>query len=60
MKGIGTIRFQLEACGFMEIEHMLFVPKLRVNLLSVSTLEDGGDGITFQQGKVLVSLAEDT
>lgn len=47
VKGIGTVRFQLEVGGFLEIEHMLFVPKLRMNLHSVSSFKDGGYGITF-------------
>ena len=47
VKGIGTIRFQLEEGGFLEIKHMLFVLELRVNLLLVSSFIDGGYGITF-------------
>lgn len=44
----------------MDIEHMLFVPKIRVNLLLVLYFEDGGYGITFQQGQVLVSSMKAT
>jgi hypothetical protein len=47
VKGIGNIRFQLEASGFLKIEHIVFFPELRVNLLLVSTFKDGGYGITF-------------
>ena len=39
---------------------MLFVPNIRVNLLSISSFEDGGYGITFQQGQVCVSSEEAT
>ena len=48
LKAIRTVRFQLEKGGFLVIEHMLYVLELNVNLLSVSTFEDGGYGITFQ------------
>jgi hypothetical protein len=45
----------LEAGGFLVIEHMLYILEVRVNLLLVSSFEDGGYGITFQQGQVLIS-----
>ena len=48
VEGIGTIRFQLEVGGFLVIEHMLYVLELSVNLLLMSSFEDGGYGITFQ------------
>lgn len=60
VKGIVTIRFQLEEGGLMEIEHMLFVIELRVNLLLQSSFKDGGNGITFHKGQVFVSSVEDT
>jgi hypothetical protein len=31
----------------MEMEEMLFVPELKVNLMSLSTLEDEGYGVAF-------------
>jgi len=34
----------------MDMEEMLFVPKSKVNFLSVSFLEDEGYGIVFQHG----------
>jgi hypothetical protein len=37
---VGRVRFQLEYRGFLELDGVLFVPGLRVNLLSVSALED--------------------
>ena len=51
MKGIETIRFQLEVGGFLEIEHMLFVLDLRVNLLSISSFEDGDMGLHSSMNK---------
>jgi hypothetical protein len=40
--GVGSVRFQLEYGGLLELDGVLFVPGLRVNLLSVSALEDVG------------------
>jgi hypothetical protein len=54
VRGVGYVRFQLESGGFMGIEQMLFVPELKVNLLSVSTFKDEGYGVAFQDGHVLV------
>lgn len=55
VKGIGTVRFQLEAGAFPVIEHMLYILELSVNLFSGLDFEDGGYGITFQQGQVIIS-----
>ena len=33
---------------------MLFVPELKVSLLSVSALEDEGYGVVFKHGHVLI------
>lgn len=38
----------------MHIEGILFVPGLKKNLLSVSTLEDKGYVVTFMDGKALL------
>jgi hypothetical protein len=40
VKGVGCVRFQLESRVSLEVDEVLYVPKLRVNLLSVSTLTD--------------------
>jgi hypothetical protein len=45
--GYGYVRFQLELGGLMVIEHMLFVPDLKVNLLSVVTFEDDCYAVAF-------------
>jgi hypothetical protein len=34
--GVGSVRFQIEFEGLLELDGVLFVPGLRVNLLSVS------------------------
>jgi hypothetical protein len=54
VKGVGCVRFQLESGGSLEMEEMLFVPELKVNFLSVSSLEDEGYGVVFQHGQVLI------
>jgi hypothetical protein len=38
MKGVGSMRFQLESGGFLELVKVFFVPEMPVNLLSVSAL----------------------
>jgi hypothetical protein len=42
VRRVGNVRFQLEFGGLLELDGVLFVRGLRVNLLSVSTLEDVG------------------
>jgi len=54
LKGVGCVRFQRELEGFLEVTRMLFVPRLMVNVLSVSTLEDDGYRILFWDGEVLI------
>ena len=52
--GVGRVRFQLEYGGFLELDGVLFVLGLRVNLLSVSTLEDVGYCTLFKRGHVFI------
>ena len=40
MQGVGKVRFQLSHGGYLDQDGVLFVPGMRVNLLSVSSLED--------------------
>jgi hypothetical protein len=54
VKGVGCVRFQLESGGSLEVAKMLFVPEMKVNLLSVSTLEDMGYVVMFEDGQVLI------
>jgi len=44
----------------MGIENLLYVPDLKVNLLSVANFEDEGYLVTFQNGQVLVNSREAT
>jgi hypothetical protein len=54
VKGVGCVRFQLESGGSLEVAEVLFVPELKVNLLSVSALEDMGYAVMFEDGQVLI------
>jgi hypothetical protein len=54
VKGVGCVRFQLESGGSLEVDEVMFVPELRVNLLSVSALEDKGYAVMFEDGQVLI------
>jgi hypothetical protein len=42
VEGIGTVKFQLESGGFLEVANVLYVPELKMNLLS---FDNGGQWI---------------
>ena len=48
------VRFQFSHGGYIDQDGVLFVPGMRVNLLSVSTLEDAGYSTLFQRGHVYI------
>ena len=52
VRGVGRIRFRLEYARFLEVDGVQFVPWLRVNLLSVSALEDVGYSTLFKREHV--------
>jgi hypothetical protein len=52
--GLGRVIFLLEYGGFLELDGFLFVPGLRVNLLSVSALEDVGYCTLFKREHVFI------
>jgi hypothetical protein len=54
VRGVGSVRFQLEFGGLLEFDGVLFVPGLRVNLLSVSALEDVGYCVLFKREHVFI------
>jgi hypothetical protein len=56
VKGEGTIMFHLELGGSFDAQVVLYVPGLKNNFLSVSSMEDKGFVIIFQRGKVLIRL----
>lgn len=40
VKGNGSIEFQMDSGGIMEVNEVLYVPSLEKNLLSISAMED--------------------
>jgi hypothetical protein len=54
VRGVGNVRFQLEFGELLELDGVLFVPGLRVNLLSVSALEDVGYCVLFKREHVFI------
>jgi hypothetical protein len=46
----------LELGGSLEVADVLYVPELKMNFLSVSTMEDSGYAISFEDGRVLIWL----
>ena len=53
LKGIGTTSLQLYSGIPLHLSDVLFVPGMRRNLVSISTLEDKGYKVAFSDGKVL-------
>jgi hypothetical protein len=54
VRGFRSVIFQLEYGGLLELDGVLSVPRLRVNFLSVSTLEDVGYCIFFKREHVFI------
>jgi hypothetical protein len=56
IEGVGTVRFQLELGGSPEVADVLYVLELKMNLFSISALEDKGFAVLFQNEQVLIHL----
>jgi hypothetical protein len=54
IKGIGSISFQLESGTVLHFEEVLYVPRLKKNLISIVVLENKGYRVTFMEGKALL------
>jgi hypothetical protein len=54
VRGVGRVRFHLEFGELLEVNGVLFVPGLRVNLLSVSALGDVGYVTFFKGGHIFI------
>ena len=52
--GRGTIIFQRESMSPMVLRDVLYVPRLKKNLVSISMIEDQGLGVSFLDGNVHV------
>jgi hypothetical protein len=53
VKGVGTSTFQLDSDIPFQLSEVLYVPRMKRNLLSISSLEDKGYNVTFSEGKFL-------
>ena len=47
VKGVGSVKFQLESGGYLELVEVLYVPKLLMNILSISEFEMDGCGLVI-------------
>jgi hypothetical protein len=54
VKGVGCVRFQLESRVSLEVDEVMYVLEMKVNLLSISALEDMGYDVMFVDGHVLI------
>jgi hypothetical protein len=54
IKGVGEASFKLDSKKLMKIEYVLLKPRLRKNLLYISTLEGKGFRISFVDGEVIM------
>lgn len=52
--GIGIVFFQRESQPIMLVRDVIYVLRLKKNLISVSTIEDKGYEVVFHDGKVLM------
>ena len=48
--GVGTVSFHRESLSPLTVSEVLYVPGLKKNLISVSTIEDKGYEVTFKGG----------
>jgi len=60
VKGVGRMRFQLESGGLLEVGEVLYVLELTLNLISMSTLDENGIGVVFNNGHVFLYPVGDT
>jgi hypothetical protein len=60
VKGVGSVRFQLESRGFIEVVGVLYIPEMTANFHSVSALDIDGFGVTFYCGWVFLYPKGDT
>ena len=54
VKGTGTVTLHLSQGQVIRLQDVLYVPDLKKNLVSISTMEDKGFKVAFVDGKVLV------
>ena len=54
VKGVGNVTLQLNQGNTIHLQEVLYVPDLKKNLVSISTMEDKGYKVAFINGKVRV------
>jgi len=54
VKGVGNVTLQLNQGNTIDLQDVLYVPDLKKNLVSISTMEDKGYKVAFNDGKVRV------
>ena len=54
IRGVGTIRFQLDLGEFLDIHGVLFVPRMRVRKLSVLSFKDDGFEMMIMSGHIFL------
>ena len=52
--GFGTITFHRENWGALTLNNVMYVPRLKKNLVSISMLEDRGCDVILSKGKVFL------
>ena len=53
MKGSGVTSFQLDSSDTLHLSDVLFVPRMKRNIVTISALEGKGYNVSFFDGKVL-------
>eukprot|EP00253_Pinus_taeda_P003183 PITA_03183 len=54
VKGVGNVSLKLNQGNTIHLQDVLHVPDLKKNLVSISTMEDEGYKVTFNNGKVRI------
>lgn len=54
IKGVGNVTLQLDQGNSIHLQEVLYVPNLKKNLMSISTMEDRGYKVAFIDEKVNV------
>jgi hypothetical protein len=54
VKGVETVPFRMESGGVLRVQNVLWVPELKCNMLSVSSIEQMGFEVVFRKGKALL------
>jgi hypothetical protein len=53
VKWVGTSTFQIDYDMQLQLSEVLYVPRMKMNLVSISSLEDKDYKVTFSKGRVI-------